>query len=149
MNVVAFRPREPLPMQWQGAEINAMLAACGDALDKGAATSWHVGSTEAGDPQLYLLGPAPDYDCILSISRLGRLYVLEDGQGHVLFEHDAMGHLADQVRSTLRRHKTAIVAKVVLAWGAVRTAFEERVEPMLAEPMEVLTHVAPQLAALA
>ncbi len=60
-----------------------------------------------------------------------------------------MGHLADQVRSTLRRHKTAIVAKVVLAWGAVRGAFEERVEPMLAEPMEVLTHVAPQLAALA
>ena len=37
-------------------------------------------------------------------------------QGHVLFEHDAMGHLADQVRSTLRRHKTAIVAKAVLAW---------------------------------
>ncbi len=59
MNVVGFRPREPLPMQWQGAEINAMLAACGDALDKGVATSWHVRSTEAGDPQLYLLGPAP------------------------------------------------------------------------------------------
>jgi hypothetical protein len=147
MSVVSFRPREPLPMHWQGTEVNAMLAACGEALDRGAATSWHVGSTEAGDPQLYLLGPAPHYDCILSISRLGRLYVLEDGQGRVLFEHDAMAHLAEQVRSTLRRHKMAIAAKVVLAWAALREAFEERVEPILAEPMEVLTHVAPQLAA--
>jgi hypothetical protein len=149
MSVVSFRPREPLPMHWQGIEINAMLAACGEALDRGAATSWHIGSTEAGDPQLYLLGPAPDYDCILSISRLGRLYVLEDGRGQVLCEHDAMGHLADQVRSTLSRHRTAIAAKVMVAWAALREAFEERVEPMLAEPMEMLTHIAPQLAALA
>ncbi len=66
-----------------------------------------------------------------------------------LFEHDAMGHLAEQVRSTLRRHKTVIAAKVAVAWAALREAFEERVEPMLAEPMEVLTHVAPQLAAFA
>jgi hypothetical protein len=149
MSVVSFRPREPLPMHWQGTEISAMLAACGEALDRGAATSWHVGSTEAGDPQLYLLGPAPDHDCILSISRLGRLYVLEDGHGRVLFEHDAMGHLAEQVRSTLGRHKAAILAKVVVAWAALREAFEERVEPLLAEPTEVLTHLAPQLAALA
>jgi hypothetical protein len=149
MNVVAFRPREPLPMHWQGTEINAMLAACADALDKGLATSWHIGSTESGDPQLYLLGPAPDYDCILSIARLGRLYVVEDGRGHVLFEHDAMTDLAEQVRSTLRRHRTAIAAKIVLAWAALREVFEERIEPALAEPMEVLTHVAPQLAAMA
>lgn len=149
MNVVAFRPRDPLPMQWQSVEVNAMIAACGEALDKGVATSWHIGSTEAGDPQLYLLGPAPDYDCILSISRLGRVYVLEDGHGHILFEHDAMTNLAEQVRSTLTRHKAAVVAKVMLAWTAVREAFEERIEPMLAEPMEMLAHVAPQFAALA
>ena len=37
------------------------------------------GTTEHGDPQVYLIGPPPDYDCILSISRLGRLYVIEDG----------------------------------------------------------------------
>jgi hypothetical protein len=149
MNVVSLRPREPLPMHWQGAEINAMLAACADALDKGLATSWHVGSTEAGDPQLYLLGPAPDYDCILSITRLGRLYVVEDGRGQILFEHDAMSHLAEQVRSTLRRHRTAIAAKVMIAWAALREAFEERIEPAFAEPMEMLSHLAPQLAALA
>lgn len=57
MSVASFRPGEPRPLQWQGMEINAMVAACGEALDKGAATSRHVGSTEAGDPQLYLLGP--------------------------------------------------------------------------------------------
>jgi hypothetical protein len=149
MNVVSFRPRDPLPMHWQTAEMNALLGACGEALERGSATSWHVGSTERGDPQLYLLGPAPDYDCILCVSRLGRLYVVEDGQGRLLFEHDAMGMLADQVRSTLRRHKAAIAAKIVVAWAALREAFEERIEPVLAEPAEVLTHIAPHLAALA
>ena len=149
MNVVRLRAREPLPPQWQSAEMNAMLAACGDALDKGAATTWHVGSTEAGDPQLYLLGPAPDHDCILCVSRLGRLYVLEDGHGRVLFEHDAMSMLAEQVRSTLRRHKTAIAARIMVAWVAAREVFEERIEPVMAEPVELLTHIAPRLAALA
>jgi hypothetical protein len=37
---------------------------------------------------VFLVGPPPDYDCITSISRLGRLYVIEDGAGRVLFEHD-------------------------------------------------------------
>jgi hypothetical protein len=41
------------------------------------------------------------------------------------------------------------VARVAVAWYAVREAFEEKIEPMLAEPVELLTHVAPQLAAFA
>jgi hypothetical protein len=108
-----------------------------------------VGTTEYGDPQLYLLGPAPDHDCILSISRLGRLYVLEDGKGQVVFENDNIMLMAEQTCGALRKRKTEIVARLTVCWCAVRDFFEEKVEPVLAEPMEVITHFAPHLAALA
>ena len=149
MNIVSFRPRDALPMIWQNAELNALLAACTEAIDKGTASGWHLGRTEAGDPQLYLLGPAPDFDCILSVSRLGRLYVLEDGAGRIIMEHDAMAAVEETMRGVLRRTRAAVVARVALAWVAIKETFEERIEPMLAEPMEVLTHFGPHFAALA
>jgi hypothetical protein len=149
MNIVSFRPRVALPMVWQNAELNALLAACTEAIDKGTASGWHLGRTEPGDPQLYLLGPAPDFDCILSVSRLGRLYVLEDGAGRIIMEHDAMPAVEETMRGVLGRTKAALVARVALAWVAVKETFEERIEPMLAEPMEVLTHFGPHFAALA
>lgn len=147
MTVVRFRHRETVH-GWQSGEMNTLLAACGESLDKGTACGWEVGETELGEPQLYLLGPGPDHECILCISRLGRLYVLEDGQGRVVFEHDAMEILAEQVRGSLRRNKAAILARAVVAWLAVKEAFEERVEPVLAEPAEILSHIAPQLVAI-
>ena len=146
MTVTQFRPRETV-QGWQGAEMNALLAASGESLDKGFACGWEIGTTEAGDPQLYLLGPAPEHECLLCVSRLGRLYVLEDGQGRVVFEHDAMTVLAEQMRSTLRRKKGAMVARLAVAWLAIKETFEERVEPVMAEPAEILAHIAPQLAA--
>ena len=60
-----------------------------------------------------------------------------------------MGLLAEQVRGVLRRKKSALVARAVVAWLAIKETFEERLEPMLGEPAEFLTHIAPQLAALA
>ena len=96
-----------------------------------------------------LLGPPPDYDCILCISRLGRIYVIEDGAGRVLFEHDNPMLLVEQATAALRRRKATIVARVAVAWCALREAFEEKTEAMMAEPMELLSHIAPQLAALA
>jgi hypothetical protein len=147
MTVTQFRRREPV-QGWQSAEMNALIAASGESLEKGIACGWEIGSTEAGDPQLYLLGPAPDHECLLCVSRLGRLYVLEDGQGRVVFEHDAMTMLAEQVRGCLRRKRSAIVARAVVAWLAIKETFEERVEPIMAEPAEILAHIAPQLAAL-
>lgn len=147
MTVTQFRPRETV-QGWQSAEMNALVAASGESLEKGIARGWEIGVTEAGDPQLYLLGPAPDHECLLCVSRLGRLYVLEDGQGRVVFEHDAMALLSEQVRGTLRRKKSAIVARAVAAWFAIKETFEERVEPVMAEPAEILAHIAPQLAAL-
>jgi hypothetical protein len=105
--------------------------------------------TERGDPQLYLIGPAPEHDCILSISRIGRHYILEDGRGRVIFEHDNLVTLAERAAAALRHKKQAVLAQLALAWCAMREFYEEKVEPALAEPMEVLSHIAPQLAALA
>jgi hypothetical protein len=40
-------------------------------------------------------------------------------------------------------------ARVSVAWYALREIFEEKTEAMAGEPMDILTHIAPQLAALA
>ena len=150
MTVVRFpRLPEPLPRGWQSAELNRLTHACVTSLPRGDVSGWDIGTTERGDPQLYLLGPAPEHDCILSISRLGRLYVVEDGNGQVLFEDDNLMRLAEETCSTLRRRKMAMVARITVCWCAVREFFEEKVEPVLAEPMEIVTHFAPHLAALA
>jgi hypothetical protein len=150
MNVIHFpRVPETLPKGWQANELAKLTNACAASIPSGDVSSWEVGTSEYGDPQLYLLGPAPDHDCILSISRLGRLYVLEDGKGQVLFENDNIMLMAEQTCGALRKRKTEILARLTVCWCAVRDFFEEKVEPVLAEPMEVITHLAPHLAALA
>ena len=150
MTVLKFPKMEAKPAGgWQPAELQQFLAVSASAIAAGEASGWDVGVTERGDPQVFLLGPPPDYDCILSISRLSRLYVIEDGTGRVLFEHDNPMLLAEQATAALRRRKTAIVARVAVVWCALREAFEEKTEAMMAEPIELLAHIAPQLAALA
>lgn len=150
MNVVKFpRAVSESAAAWQSGELRQFLAVSNDAIAAGEASGWEVAQTEHGDPQVFLLGPPPDYDCILSISRIGRLYVIEDGAGRVIYEHDNPVLLAEQATKALRRRKAALVARVAAAWFALREAFEEKVEATMAEPMELLTHVAPQLVALA
>jgi hypothetical protein len=146
MTVMQFPPP---PRGWQAAEMQAVVGSCAASLANGEASGWETGSTERGDPQLYLLGPAPDHECIMCVSRLGRLYVLEDGTGRVVFEHGSLSLLADEIRSALCRKKAEIVARIAAVWCGVREAFEEKIEPILAEPVEILAHVAPQLAAFA
>ncbi len=150
MNVVQFPHAQEAPVQgWQTGELNKLTNACAGSIPSGDVSGWEVGQTEYGDPQLYLLGPAPDHDCILSISRLGRLYVLEDGKGQVLFEDNNIVPLAEQACSALRKRKMELVARLTVCWCAVREFFEEKVEPILAEPIEFASHFAPHLAALA
>jgi hypothetical protein len=149
MNVIEFPRAQELPHGWQSSELARLTNACAGSVSMGDVSGWEVGATEYGDPQLYLLGPAPDHECVLSISRLGRLYVLEDGKGQVLFENDNLMVLAEETCTALRRKKAEIVARLTVCWCAVREFFEEKVEPVLAEPMEVITHFAPHFAALA
>jgi len=134
---------------WTAAELTQVVAGVAHSVETGAATGWEVGATESGDPQFYLLGPPPDHDCILCVSRLGALYVLEDGSGRILREHDSLQVLAETARSFLRAKKAAIVARVAVIWCAAREIFEEKMEAMLGEGEDLLVHVAPQLAALA
>ena len=150
MSVLKFqRVETPLPEGWRSEELHRVASACAGAIAKGEASGWEIGATENGDPQVYVLGPPPDYDCLLCISRLGRHYVVEDGSGRVVYEHGNLMLLAEQATAVLRRRKTAIMARIAVAWCAVREAIEEKTEAMMAEPIEVLSHVAPQLAALA
>ena len=149
MTVVKFpRKQEPSPQGWQSGELTKLTNAC-LTVPNSDLSSWEVGTTERGDPQLYLLGAAPEHDCILTVSRLGRLSVLEDGKGQVLFETDNHQLLVEQTCAALRKRRSQIVAKVTACWCTAREFFEEKVEPVLAEPIEIITHFAPQLAALA
>jgi hypothetical protein len=137
------------PKGWRSAELQRVVGACAESIATGDASGWEVGKTEYGDPQLYLIGPAPDYDCILCVSRVGGRYLIEDGDGHVLYEHGDLMLLAEQACAALRRRRGAIAARIAVGWCALREFFEEKTEAMMAEPLEVLSHVAPQLAALA
>jgi hypothetical protein len=149
MTVITFPPKVPRDGNpWPAAELNEIVAMLAPQLS-GEAGRWDVGATEIGDPQFYLLGPPPDDECILCISRLGRVYVLEDGAGQVLFEHNSLLVLAEQARSVLRKKRAQIVARVTLLWCAVRELFEEKLEPIVGESEELLTHFVPQLAAFA
>jgi hypothetical protein len=134
---------------WRACELNQVVASLGPGFESGEADEWEVGATERGDPQFYLLGPAPERDCILCISRLGALYVLEDGAGRVLFEHDSLRALAETVKTLLRNRKAGLIARAALVWCAVRETLEEKMEAVLGESEELLVHFAPQLAALA
>lgn len=131
---------------WRASELRHLLTACAAHVVSGVASGWAFGETERGDPQLYLLGPDPAHDCLLSISRLDDLYVLEDGEGRIIFEHTDLVSLGEQVVAALRSVKQAIWAPVALGWGALRAFYEEEIEPALAESVEVLAHVAPGLA---
>jgi hypothetical protein len=149
MTVLDFTPPKKLPAGWQFAEVQKLISGSAGSLANGEASAWEIGKTEAGDPQLYLLGPAPDYDCILCVSRLGGLYVLEDGNGKILFEHRNLMLLSQQLRAAVCRKKMTIIAKAAIIWAAIRQTVEEKIEPMLAEPIELATHLGPQIAALA
>lgn len=149
MTVVKFRRRSAASGAWGAAEMQQFLEVSSQAIAAGEASGWEVANTEQGDPQVFLMGPPPNYDCILSISRIGQTYVIEDGAGRVVFEQSDPMRLAEQATAAIRRRKAALVARVAVAWCALRETIEEKTEAMMAEPMEILTHLAPQLAALA
>lgn len=146
MTVVMF-PRAAQHGSWQAIELQQFVSMSSDAIAMGEASTWYVGVTERNDPQFFLIGPPPEHDCILTISRLGRLYVIEDGAGHVLFESTNPAFLAEQAVAALRRRKIAIVARVTVAWAALREFCEEKTEA-LAEHIELIAHFAPQFAPL-
>jgi hypothetical protein len=139
MSIVEFPQRGA----WSSEELRALIALFRPA-DEGFA----LGATERADPQFYLLGPAPEHECVLCVSRLGPTYVLEDGAGRVLGEATALDRFATEAARAAMRRGRSFVARVTFAWLTIRLTIEEKLEPILEETEELLARFAPQFAAL-
>ena len=133
-----------------GAKANSIpiVTALNAALAPATGREWETGTTENGDAQFYLLGSLPDQACELCLSRIGRRYILEDGSGRLLFEHRNLDLVVLHARAAVPSTSWLMVRMITL-WCAVRSAFHEKLEPMLAETEELLVQLAPQLAAFA
>jgi hypothetical protein len=149
MTVVAFAHKDTCQSgNWPAGELSELVGKFSAELASGKAGGWDTGATEMGDPQFYLVGQTPHEDCILCVSRLGRVYVLEDGAGRILFEDVKFERIAEQAKAYLKRSKSSLVAQIAVVYAVARQTFEEKVEPLMAEGEEFLLHFAPQLAAL-
>jgi len=146
MSIVEFPRRAAAPGDWRPDEWRELAALFHpDAADAG--TAWDVGATEHGDPQFYLLGPAPDHECVLCVSRLAQGYVLEDGSGRILGEAPSLDRFAEQVARAAARGGRSFVARIMLLVCAIRLTIEEKIEPLFEESQELLVRFAPQIAA--
>ena len=147
-NVVTFHAPER-PHCWCQHELQEMVALYSAHASRGKLTSWDTGKTELGDPQFYIVGAKPEFDCVLCLTRVGRLYVLEDGAGSVVTESV---HLKDvtEVASVMLapRKRPSLVVRSLFVLCAFRAVLDQKVELMLAESMEHVSRFAPQLAAL-
>jgi hypothetical protein len=147
MNIVEFPRRDACGSpDWRPDELRQLTELFGVGREPDGIT-WEVGSTETGDPQFYLLGPAPNYDCLLCVSRLAHGYVLEDGAGRLLGEAPALHQFAEQAARAVVRSGRSFVARVTLALCSIRLAIEEKLEPIFEESQELLVRFAPQVAA--
>jgi hypothetical protein len=147
MKIVEFPRRDACGSpDWRPDELRQLTELFGAGAAQDGLT-WEVGTTEAGDPQFYLLGPTPNYDCLLCVSRLAHSYVLEDGSGRLLGEAPALHQLAEQMTRAAVRSGRSFVARMTLTLCAIRLAIEEKLEPIFEESQELLVRFAPQLAA--
>ncbi|HEY7383077.1 MAG TPA: hypothetical protein VH743_05345 [Beijerinckiaceae bacterium] len=149
MNVIPFMPAASALRSWSPRELEALVSVYETHAARGDASSWDVGATEFEDPQFFVFGPTPELDCIVAISRVGRIYVLENGTGQVLDEGTSLDNVVSRAKAPVTEYKPlGLIARVTVVLTAIRVAFHERIEPFLAESEEVLLRVAPQFAAL-
>ena len=147
MSIVEFpRRADPAMSDWRADELRQLLELVRAQRAKGG-LSWNVGVTEEGDPQFYVLGPAPDHDCVLCVSRLAQGYVLEDGAGRLLGEAPSLDQFAEEAARAAVRRGRSLIARVTLLIAAIRLTIEEKVEPIFEESQELLVRFAPQIAA--
>jgi hypothetical protein len=146
MNVIAFKPKSS---EWHQSELDSLLDVLSPVFSLHGASGWDVDHTEAQDPQFYLLGPKPEQECILCVSRVGHIYIVSDGEGRHIVDVGNVEALSGHVQGLLNRCGARTLAKLTLIWCAARQAFHDKIEPLLTDSDEVLVHFAPQLAALA
>lgn len=146
-NVVAFHAPERPPC-WRRDELQQLVALHSACLAQRSGVSWSVDHTELGDPQFYLVGEAPDLDCIMCVTRIGRLYLLEDGTGSMVVEDAHLEKIVQAASTRLaRRRPLSFVARSLIGLCAFRAVLDQKAEFMLAESMEHASRFAPQLAA--
>lgn len=145
-NVIAFRCR-PRQRCWSQAELWDMTVLCATSARHSRGTSWSTAKTETGDPQFYLLGE--DEDCLLCLTRLGPLYVLEDGLGEVIAESTDLKAVIEQGWRVVARPQgvSAFVVRSLFVLCTCRAIFDEKIDLMMAEASEQLVRFAPQLGA--
>ena len=144
MSIVEFPRHDPQSGDWSPDELQRLIAVFrADA----TGTSYAVGATERGEPQFYLLGPAPEHDCVLCVSRLAQGYVLEDGAGRLIGETPSLDRFALEAARAAMRGGRSFAARVTLAWCTIRLAIEEKLEPIFEESQELLVRFVPQVAA--
>src|SRR6266404_9976774 len=148
MSVVAFERKQDSG-EWSEKELSTLVAGLGAAITPATGREWETGMTEAGDAQFYLLGPLPDQACELCVSRIAGRYILEDGLGRLLFEHQNLAAVALHAKAAVRSMRGWLVTRAVLLWCTIRHMIHDKVEPLLDESEELLVELAPQLAAFA
>jgi hypothetical protein len=140
MSVIDFPQCTPRRSGWRPDELRHLAALF-------KTNPWDIGATEQGEPQFYVLGPAPDHACVLCVSRLAHGYVLEDSVGRIVCEAPALHLFAEQAARALAGGGRSFVARAALLIGAIRLTIEEKLEPVFDETQELLARFAPQLAA--
>jgi hypothetical protein len=144
MSIVEFPQRSfPASGAWSADELQQLIAL----FRADGETSFATGATEHGDPQFYLLGPAPEHDCVLCVSRLAQTYVLEDGEGRLIGETPSLDGFAVEAARAAVRGSRSLVARLALVWVTVRLTIEEKLEPIFEESQELLVRFVPQVAA--
>jgi hypothetical protein len=149
MNVVPFTPVTARCLRsWSAHELETLVSVYAAHAARGDASAWDLGATEFDDPQFFILGPAPDFDCIVAIARVGGTYVLESGTGQLLDESSSLETLAARAKMPAARFRPAsLLARITLSLTGLRLAIQEKIEPVLVESEELLLRFAPQLAA--
>jgi hypothetical protein len=139
---------------WQHSELQQLIGLCasryarnsGSARELPVEENWAVDSTEAGDPQFYVLGNGPDAECLLCISRVRRTYLLEDGNGAVLAESRTLAPIVNHAKRSLAgRGMGAVVVRMFMVLCAIRLTVEEKIDAVLPDSVDVLTRFAPEL----
>ena len=144
MSIVEFPQRSfPASGAWSADELQQLIAL----FRADGETRFATGTTEHGDPQFYLLGPAPEHECVLCVSRLAQTYVLEDGEGRLIGETPSLDGFAVEAARAAVRGSRSLVARLALVWCTIRLTIEEKVEPIFEESQELLVRFVPQVAA--
>ena len=122
MSIVEFPQRSfPASGAWSADELQQLIAL----FRADGETSYATGTTEHGDPQFYLLGPAPEHECVLCVSRLAQTYVLEDGAGRLIGEAPALDGFADRGRAR-RGARRPLVRRAARARVGARSGSRSR-----------------------